>query len=95
MLKRFLSLMLVFMLCLPIFYFQLEEVHAYTSYTKTPNPVMTLKNLGTNKAVQQFYFYNAPNGERYVFTTQRVTSSVYLSRCLVSDDGLTAPVLIM
>ncbi len=93
MLKRFLSLMLALVLCLPLFYFDFQEVHAYTSHTKTPNPVMTLKNLGTNKAVQQFYFYNAPSGERYVFTTQRVTSSVYLSRCLVSDDGLTATCL--
>lgn len=89
--KRFCSFLLAIILCLPLFCFDTgEEAAAYTSYTKVPNPVMTLKNLGTNKAVQQFYFYNDAQGNRWVFTTQRVTSNVYLSRCLVSDDGLTA-----
>ena len=91
--KRLMSFVLAMVLCIPLICLDFEEVHAYTSYTKTPNPVMTLKNLGTNKAVQQFYFYNDGEGNRYVFTTQRVTSSVYLSRCLVSDDGLTATCL--
>lgn len=95
MLKRFLAFFVCVVLCLPAFSFMgmLEDVAAYTSYTKIPNSVMTLKNLGTNKAVQQFYFYNDSEGNRWVYTTQRVTSNVYLSRCLVSEDGLTATCL--
>ncbi len=73
--------------------FSAESVSAATSLTKTPNAVMTLKNLGTNKAVQQFFFYNDAKGDRYVFATQRVKANTYLSRCLVSDDGLTATCL--
>ncbi|MBR6594695.1 MAG: hypothetical protein IKK83_05890 [Clostridia bacterium] len=91
--KRFLGIILAVVMCLPLFCFDISEVGAYTSHTKIPNAVMTLKNLGTNRAVQQFYFYNDAEGNRYVFTTQRVTSNVYLSRCLVSDDGLTATCL--
>ncbi len=88
--KRFFAFLLALFICLPIFCFDFQDAAAATSYTKLANPVMTLKNLGTTRAVQQFYFYNDKEGNRYVFTTQRVTSNVYLSRCLVSEDGLTA-----
>jgi len=88
--KRLISLLLTMVLILGGMCFTAESVGAYTSVTKTPNAVMTLKNLGTNKAVQQFFFYNDAEGNRYVFTTQRVKADTYLSRCLVSDDGLTA-----
>ncbi len=90
MIKRLVSLFITAVILLSAFCFTAESVGAYTSHTKTPNPVMTLKNLGTNKAVQQFFFYNDAEGNRYVFATQRVKADTYLSRCLVSDDGLTA-----
>ena len=90
---RICALFLTAVILLGGVYISADSVSAYTSATKTPNAVMTLKNLGTNRAVQQFYFYNDANGDRYVFATQRVKADTYLSRCKVSADGLTATCL--
>lgn len=91
--KRLISLLITAVLLLGGMRFAAKDVGAYTSATKIPNAVMTLKNLGTNKAVQQFFFYNDAAGNRYVYATQRVKADTYLSRCLVSADGLTATCL--
>lgn len=45
----------------------------------------TLSGLPISKAVQQFSFAEI-DGEPYIFTTQRVGATAYLSRCRIQDD---------
>ncbi len=87
--KRILCFALFIAMCFPLMIFSSKAATAYTSHTKIANELMTLKNLSTNKAVQQIAFYNSDES-RYVFVTQRVSSTLYLSRCLIANDGLSA-----
>ena len=54
--------------------------------------VLCLKNLPTDRAVQQFAFYQDV-GNTYIFTTQRVGTTAYLSRCIVNREQKTAAML--
>ena len=54
--------------------------------------VMTIKGLPTDKAVQQFAF-SRENDTEYLYATQRIKTTPYLSRAQISTDGKTAQVL--
>lgn len=54
--------------------------------------VLTLKNLRTDRAVQQIAFYEE-NGDTYVFVTQRIDNDTYLTRCRVNTAQRVATLI--
>jgi hypothetical protein len=53
-------------------------------YSKTPILAYTLKGLNHNRAIQNFSI-----GTTYIYITQRIDSTTYLSRCLMNGNTAT------
>lgn len=83
--RRFCAAVIAAALSLTLSYAQSETNAVPCAQTLSAQSVLTIKNLPTRKAVQQFAF-SRENGKSYVYTTQRLVDSVYLARSEISGN---------